>query len=62
MGWWGGWGSVVVVGHAGVAFVYNLGGLCQEPVAIFEDSEGVSCGLAILTCHHFVTYFLVGIC
>jgi hypothetical protein len=51
-----------VVSHAGVAFVYNLGGLCQEPVAIFEDSEGVPCGLTILTCHHFVAYFLVGVC
>jgi hypothetical protein len=52
----------VVVCHAAVAFTYDMCWLCEEAVSIFEDAEGMLGGLFILSCHHFVAHFLVGIC
>jgi hypothetical protein len=39
-GSWG-WGFVVVVCHAAVAFTYDMCWLCEEAVSIFEDAEGM---------------------
>jgi hypothetical protein len=52
----------VVVCHAAVAFIDDVCWLCEETVSIFKDAEGVLGGLFILSSHHFVAHFLVGIC
>jgi hypothetical protein len=36
--------------------------LGEEVFTILEDPEGMPGGVFVLSCHHFVTHFLVSVC